>query len=80
MLEFDNRWLGITFRQSKSFIQFKNNIPCFIDGKILKMANEDEQREFFKLRGQENNDIGFKYPKLHYTLSLADTMEPKDAK
>jgi hypothetical protein len=79
-LEFDNRWLGVTFRQSKSLIQFKNNIPCFTDGEILKMANEEEQREFYKLRGQENNNVGFKYPKLHYTLSLADIMEPKEAK
>ena len=44
------------------------------------MANEDEQREFYKLRGQENSDIGFKYLKLHYTLSIADTMKPKEPK
>lgn len=79
-LEFDNRWLGVTFRQSKSFIQFKNSTPCFNDGEILKMANEDQQREFYKLRGQENSHAGFNYPKLHYTLSLADTLEPKDSK
>lgn len=79
-LEFDNRWLGVTFRQSKSFIQFKNNIPFFTDGEILRIANENEQRRFYKLRGQENKEVGFKYPELHYTLSLADTMEPKESK
>ena len=50
----DNEWLGITFRQSKTFIHFRENLPYFVDGTPLKMADETESKAFYKLRGQEN--------------------------
>ena len=71
------KWLGITFRTSKTYIQFKNNIPYFLDGSIVELANETQEKEFFKLRGEENKGVNFLYPKLNYTLSMADTLEPK---
>lgn len=76
-LEKDNKWLGITFRKSKTFIQFKNNLPYFSDGELLTLANEDQKRDFFKLRGQENSGLNFTYPKLSYTLSVGDIILPK---
>jgi hypothetical protein len=73
-LESDNRWLGITFRKSKTFIQFKNNQPHFSNGDLLVLANEDQKKEFYKLRGEENFNMNFVYPKLSYTLSIGDTL------
>ncbi len=75
--ESDNRWLGITFRKSKTFIQFNDGKPCFSDGELLVLADDEQKKEFFKLRGEENNNINFVYPKMAYTLSLGDTMLPK---
>ena len=73
----DNKWLGITFRKSKTFIQFQNNLPYFANGKPLKLADEVQQREFYKLRGQENKSLDFDYPSIAYTLSKSDTLLPK---
>lgn len=77
-LDLDNRWLGITFRKSKTFIRFKDSLPYFSDGELLELADEDKKTEFFKLRGEENRAMNFTYPKLNYTLSIADTLVPKD--
>lgn len=75
--EKDNKWLGITFRKSKTFIQFRDYLPYFLDGELLTLADEDQKKEFFKLRGQENSVLNFTYPKLSYTLSVGDTILPK---
>lgn len=72
----DNRWLGITFRESSTFIKFKDSLPYLPNGKLLTLATEEEQKEYYKLRGQENSSLNFKYPKLDYTLSRADLMLP----
>jgi hypothetical protein len=75
-LQSDNKWLGITFRKSKTFIQFEDNLPYFSNGQLLEPANEEQKAEFFKLRGQENRLINFVYPELSYTLSIADRLMP----
>lgn len=75
----DNKWLGITFRTSKTLINFKNNIPYFKDGAVMELANETQEKEFYKLRGQENRNLDFTYPPLKYTLSNADVMLPLKA-
>jgi hypothetical protein len=72
----DNRWLGITFRQSKTFIRFEDGVPRFPDGQVLTLANKDQEKEFFQLRGQENRSLAFTYPELNYTVNVADTMRP----
>ncbi len=77
-LESDNRWLGITFRQSKTFIQFKENLPYFPSGKLLQLADEEQKTAFYKWRGQENRSMDFTYPELNYTLSMGDLMIPKN--
>ena len=71
-----NRWMGLTFRESKTFITFKEELPYFPDGTVLKLGNESEENEFYKLRGQENRSQDFLYPFLDYTLSLSDRMMP----
>lgn len=73
----ENNWLGITFRQSKTFIQFKDNLPYFADGQLLRLADEAETKEFYQLRGAENNSTNFIYPDIPYTLSISDTLQPK---
>ena len=76
--ESDNKWLGITFRKSKTFVEFKEGLPYFSTGELLELANDDQKAEFFKLRGQENSVTNFIYPKLLYTLSVGDTLVPRD--
>lgn len=79
-LQTENKWLGITFRKSKTFIEFKNNLPYFKNGKLLEFATNEQKKEYYKLRGTENRSTAFKYPKIDYTLSKADTVTPKGIK
>lgn len=72
-----NRWLGITFRKSKTLIRFRDGLPYFSDGSLLKLADEAQRKEFYRLRGQENKRMDFTYPAITYTLSVGDTMVPK---
>lgn len=62
-----NQWLGITFRLSKTFIEYKNNIP-YINNNILTIATNDEKMYFLKLKGQENKQISFLYPPINFSL------------
>lgn len=73
----DNRWMGITYRTSATYIQFKNGAPYFKDGTLLKLANEEEKKTFYKLRGEENRSVDFKYPSLPFTISQADCLPPE---
>ena len=75
-LQLDNKWLGITFRKSKTFIKFEGNLPYFSDRRLLELANEEQKAAFFKLRTQENSHSNFVYPALSYTLSVADRLMP----
>ena len=76
--ETENQWLGITFRQSKTFIQFKNNQAYFTDGALLQLADDTQRKEFYRLRGEENRSMDFTYPMLTYTLSESDIMMPQN--
>lgn len=72
----DNRWLGLTLRQSKTFIRFDGGQPRFWDGAPLRLADADERRAFYRLRGEENRGSAFSYPRLDYTISRADLLDP----
>lgn len=72
-----NRWLGITFRESKTWIHFRDGRPYFDNGELLALADEDQAKNFYQLRGQENNGIDFEYSAIAYTLSIGDTLEPR---
>lgn len=71
----NDKWLGITFRLSKTFVKFVDEIPYFYQtGIILKMANDDEKRQFIKYRSQENSSVTFCYPEINYTISVSDML------
>ena len=71
-----NKWLGITLRQSKSFIKFINDIPYFTsDLSRLRIGNSDEKKLFCKLKGIENKEINFDYPHIDFTVSAGDVIK-----
>ncbi|SFC32515.1 hypothetical protein SAMN05421780_104262 [Flexibacter flexilis DSM 6793] len=76
----DNRWLGITFRTSKTYIHFKNNFPFFSNGEQLILANEEQEKLFFKHRGEENKSLNYHYPFFNFTISLGDVLYPQNPK
>lgn len=73
----ENEWLGITFRTAKTFVRFHDERACFPDGTPLTLANDEERRAFFRLRGRENREMDFSYAPLTYTLSESDRMPPE---
>lgn len=73
-----SKWLGVTFRLSKTFIDIENSIPYFRpEKKILRLASEDERREFLKHKSLENATINHSYPEICYTLSISDLLPAK---
>jgi hypothetical protein len=69
----DSVWCGLTFRLSKTFIEFIDDKPFFVSTKIpLRLATDDETREFYITRSKENNSVSFEWPCLDYTLSPMD--------
>lgn len=66
-----NEWIGLTFRTSKTFVQFVDGQPRLASGP-LTLATEDERREFFQLRRRENAETDFAYPAITYTISAID--------
>ena len=74
----NNLWLGITFRQSKTFMTFINELPYFtLTNKILALANTNQRKEFFKCRSLENSSTEYTYPEMNYTISIGDIMPIK---
>lgn len=74
----NNKWLGITFRLSKTFIKFIDEIPyIYPKNIILKIASEDERKTLLMCKGNENFYDGFKYPEINYTVSQSDMMQIK---
>ncbi|RYH28744.1 hypothetical protein EON65_11085 [archaeon] len=72
----ENEWMGITFRTSKTFLQFQDGQAHFEDGTVLSMAQEEQRRDLFHLRRRENEEVGFIYPPVTYTLSESDLKLP----
>jgi len=72
-------WLGITFRLSKTLINFVDGTPYFTNPgslpRILRLANDKEKMEFYKLRSNENKQIEFTYPEIDYTISKSDLLQ-----
>jgi len=73
----DNQWLGITFRQSKTFIEFENGQPFFPNGQPLTMATEVQTAEFYRLKSAENQQLNYNYPDILYTISPSDMLPPR---
>lgn len=72
----DNDWFGITFRTSKTLLRFIDGHPVLPGGALLTLATEDQRRELFQMRRRENQEPGFVYPSLSYTLSESDLLPP----
>lgn len=72
----ENQWLGITFRTSKTLVRLRDGQAQFPDGTRLTLANDEQRREFYRLRRRENNETDFTYPRLTYTISESDLMTP----
>ena len=69
----DNDWLGITFRQSKTFIYFINEIPYFYNNNNkLTLANNDERKKMYQYKYLQNTTYNYNYPEIYYTLSVGD--------
>jgi hypothetical protein len=73
----ENRWLGITFRTSKTFVRFRAGSAYFPDDARLTLADDEQRREFYHLRSRENNETDFAYPRITYTISESDLMPPE---
>jgi hypothetical protein len=73
----ENQWLGITFRTSKTFVRFRDEYVYFLDDTRLMFANDEQRREFYDLRRRENNETDFTYPRITYTISESDMMQPE---
>ncbi|WP_235036851.1 alpha-ketoglutarate-dependent dioxygenase AlkB [Actinomadura sp. K4S16] len=72
----DNQWLGVTFRTSKTFVRFRDGHAFLPQGARLTLADDEQRREFYRLRRRENNETDFVYPPLTYTVSESDLMPP----
>lgn len=72
-----NKWLGITFRLSKTFVKFINEIPYFVDGQILVLANDDERQLMYKCKSAENINVDYVYPSMNFTISPSDLINVK---
>jgi len=72
----DNRWLGITFRLSKTFIKFNLIEPYLTSSdKKLRFADQNEVKQFRQYKGLENKKINYSYPNdIDYTISLGDLL------
>ncbi|MFF4381773.1 hypothetical protein [Kitasatospora sp. NPDC001547] len=72
----DNLWLGVTFRTSKTLLRFHDGHPHLPQGARLVQADEEQSREFYRLRRRENQETDFTYPVLTYTVSESDLLPP----
>lgn len=68
----DNRWLGLTFRTSKTWVQVRDGQPRLEDGTPLTLADDEARQQFLRLRRRENQETDFVYPRITCTLSPSD--------
>lgn len=73
-----NEWLGLTFRVSKTFVQYNESGAYIENCDMLRLAGEEECREFYSLRRRENIEVDFVYPSLAYTISASDLLPPRE--
>jgi hypothetical protein len=61
-----NEWIGITYRVSKTYVDPNNP--------NIKLANEEERKEFYMQKKMENELIDFKYKPISYTINPSDLL------
>ncbi len=65
-----SRWLGLTFRKSKTFVRAVDGAFCFRDKSALRNATDEERKQFYCYKGRENSESDYTYPdNIDYTLS-----------
>lgn len=72
----ENQWLGVTFRTSKTLVQYRDGHAYLPKGVRLTSADDEQRPEFYRLRRRENNEADFVYPQLTYTVSESDLLPP----
>jgi hypothetical protein len=73
MVTTPSRWLGITLRASKTWIASRANQVILLDRNVaLRLASEEERRQFLTFKSLENSEADFRYPELDYTISASD--------
>ncbi|MBC9715230.1 hypothetical protein H9Y04_22005 [Streptomyces sp. TRM66268-LWL] len=72
----DNEWLGVTFRSSKTLVSFHAGRPYLPQGAPLTSADDEQRRDFYRMRRRENTETDFVYPPVTYTVSESDLMPP----
>jgi len=64
------RWLGVTFRTSKTFVERREDGLFFVgSGKLLRRATEEDAVEMRKCKGRENKEDDFIWPDMGFTIS-----------
>jgi hypothetical protein len=68
-----SKWLGLTFRQSKTFVEKKEDGFYFYTDGIagatrLTLATEQEMKDLYKFKRLENEQSHFQWPEVTYTL------------
>ncbi len=74
----DQKWLGITFRLSKTYIKFINELAYFANGNkqpLLTFATDDEKKLFYIYKNLENSEINYCYLPITFTISKSDLMK-----
>jgi len=66
-----SRWLGVTFRLSKTYVGRKADGSLYFkdSGKVLRTATNGERQSFYKMKGLENAVSGYVYPHVSFTIS-----------
>lgn len=64
-----SKWLGLTLRFSKTLVEKREDKLIDQDGNEITLATEDERKEFYKCKKQENETVNYSYPDINYTLS-----------
>ena len=70
----ENRWLGLTLRRSGTWVRHEGGQVLFADGTPLTLAEGEDAKAFYRLRGRENRELGFAWPRVDVTLSEADLL------
>eukprot|EP00026_Physarum_polycephalum_P015615 Phypoly_transcript_16336.p1 GENE.Phypoly_transcript_16336~~Phypoly_transcript_16336.p1 ORF type:complete len:262 (+),score=12.64 Phypoly_transcript_16336:34-786(+) len=71
-------WIGVTFRLTKTYIQFHEGAPYLASKIPLRVASQHEKHLFFQAKGQQNSNDNYEAPIMDYTLSVGDTLPPID--
>ena len=73
----EEQWIGLTFRNSNTWVNFSDGVAYIDDNIKLTMANSEQLIDFRRMRAQENKSLDFIYPKIDFTTSPSDLLQIK---